>query len=182
MRSKKLTVTLVCLLCLCLTAVGGTLAYIVAEGTPFDNRFEPATVACRAEMAKEGAAYRDLAVTNTGAISAYVRATLVVTFVSEADGATTHGTAPREGVDYAVGSGSGHWRLGSDGFYYYAAAVLPGESTDVLLSAITPLGTPPDGYRLQVDFLASAIQAEPARAVNEAWGATVLDNGHITPP
>ena len=40
--------------------------------------------------------------------------------------------------------------------------------------------TPPDGYDLSVEIIASGIQSTPDGAVKEAWGMTVDANGQLT--
>lgn len=88
-------------------------------------------------------------------------------------------TAPVEGVDYTVDWSDSSWIKGTDGYWYYAQAVAPDALTAVLTDTATAVSAP-DGYRLHLQILATAIQAQPANAVQEAWGVT-LSNGTLTP-
>ena len=119
---------------------------------------------------------------NTGDIPAYVRAALVVTWVSQESG-NTYGGAPVAGTDYTVTMGQSGWLQGSDGFYYCQSPIAASGTTPILINAISPLeGRAPEGYVLSVQIVASAIQAEPAQAVSSAWnGITVHGDGTISP-
>jgi len=56
------------------------------------------------------------------------------------------------------------------GFYYYNGVVGAKQSTSYLINSCKPMEKKaPEGYDLNVEILASAIQAEPAQAVKDAW-------------
>ena len=120
----------------------------------------------------------NISVKNTGDIEAYVRAFFLVTWVSDLDGSTYAGM-PQENVDYSLTIGSVKWTLGSDGFYYYSNFVYEHGITEALIGELAALSQAPDGYSLNVQVFASAIQANPSRAVEETWGVTVLANGSL---
>ena len=178
--SKKLLITLICALAAVCVTVGGTIAYIFSQTGDKANTFEPVFVSCAVEESFDGEIKSNVIVRNTGDINAYIRASFVVVWVS--DSGNIHSSAPKEGEDYTLLLGSAKWTKGSDGFYYYSDPVLPGEGTDLLISSIAPITEGPEGYSLSVHIAATAIQAEPAAAVSEAWGATVLNGGGLTPP
>ena len=58
----------------------------------------------------------------------------------------------------------------------------PNSNTEVLISSLTAISEPPEGYKLTVHVAATAMQAEPAEAVESAWGATVHTNGALFAP
>lgn len=163
--------------------VGTTLAFLVDKTPPVTNTFQPVSVSCRVLEDFDTAANvkNNVSVQNTGEIPAYIRATVVVTWVSIESG-NTYGGAPVAGVDYTVVAGPEGWVQDTNGFYYCTSPVAPGASTPILLSAISPIaGQAPEGYRLSVQIVASAIQADPAEAVTAVWsGVTVQENGTIT--
>ena len=150
--------------------INGVYAYITAKTANITNRFEPVQVTCQVEEEFDGHVKQDVRIRNTGDIKAFIRATVVVTWVD--DNGKILATAPVEGKDYTVEWSDGQWTKGSDGFWYHGAAVPPGVTTGYLIDTVTPVATP-DGRHLQVQIFATAIQADPAEAAENAWGASV---------
>lgn len=65
------------------------------------------------------------------------------------------------------------WVRAADGFLYYTSALEPGQSSEVLIaSCVESMGRHADGRKLTVDIATQSIQADPARAFSDAWGAT----------
>ena len=71
------------------------------------------------------------------------------------------------------------WTEGADGCWYYTRAVAPGDSTGILIDKCTQKAEK-DGYKLNVEILASAVQSDPANAVIEAWHVSVAPDGTIS--
>jgi hypothetical protein len=173
--SKKLIVTLACVLLTVLVGVGATLAYLFAQTPPLENTFTPVFLTCETQgNVKTGASVK-----NTGELDGYIRVSVVCSWVSES-GNTVHANKAVEGTDYTATWNTTAWIKGADGFYYYVSPVKAGETTEVLVSGFTRISQPPQGYTLTVQINATAIQAEPAEAVTSAWGVTVLENGNIS--
>jgi hypothetical protein len=164
-----------------LTAVGATLAYIIAKTPSRENEFIPTSVSCEINGSLDSLSEMNTAVKNTGSISAYVRAVIVVCW-TRIDNGNVYGTMPVSEVDYKINVGSGRWTLARDGYYYYADKVAASALTEILVASVDVLSDAPDGYTLSVKIVASAVQAEPSRAVEELWGVSVLDNGSILVP
>ena len=82
-------------------------------------------------------------------------------------------------MEYTVLWGDEGWKRGTDGYWYHQKPVSPDDVTDTLIRAAYK-ETVPAGYRLHLQILASAIQAAPDAAVEEAWGVSVV-NGEIIP-
>jgi hypothetical protein len=158
-------------------AVGGVYAYLSTETEKLSNEFVPAKVTCAVVETFQDGEKSDVKVQNTGNIDAYIRGTVVATFVSE-DGKVL-AAAPKEGVDYTVTWGAAGWIKGADGYWYHAEAVAPGETTAPLIDHASGVAAPA-GYRLHIQILAAAFQAAPDTAVQEAWNVTVV-NGEIVP-
>lgn len=176
--SPKTLIIAISLTALILMSAAVTLAYIVATAPPIDNEFVPAEVSCSVTDS-DGQRMNSVAVKNTGNVDSYVRATVIVNWVSESDG-SVYAPAPLISTDYSIDFGqSAHWYLASDGFYYYTAPVGASQSTDLLISQITQISAAPEGCKLSVNVIAQSIQANPKKAAEELWGVTILDNGHI---
>lgn len=155
--------------CLVLGTVGGVWAYLSAQTEPVTNNFVPARVSCSVEETFREGIKSDVKIRNTGNVDAYVRAVVVATFVSD-DGKVL-ATAPQEGVDYTVTWASVGWLKGSDGFWYYDYAIAPDAVTTNLIEKASAISVP-DGYRLNLQIIATAVQSDPERAVTDAWGIT----------
>ena len=157
------------------------VAYLFDETDSLENAFEPVFVSCEVQGEFEKDAQSNIAVKNTGDIHAYVRVFLLVTWVSDTDGSVYAGN-PQKNTDYTLTAQSANWSLGNDGFYYYKKSVYANGVTDTLIGEITEISQAPDGYSLTVQVFASAIQANPPRAVEETWGITVSENGELVAP
>jgi len=155
-----LTISLLLLAC---TAVGVTLAYIVDLPNPLKNTFNPTSVSCAVE------GENPITIRNTGDVSAYIRAALVVNW--QDDAGNVYWKSPVLGTDYELASGS-NWTVGSDSFYYFTEPVAANSCTTAIVSKFIALTDAPTGYTLHIEVLASAVQSEPANAITDAWGIT----------
>ena len=171
--TNRAAVLLLSMILLIGIAVGTTVAFLVARTEPIKSTFEYAKVSCEVTGSKE-----NVQIKNTGNTAAYIRATYVVTW-RDADGKVA--VSVPGGYSYTLTENlSNNWKEGTDGYFYYTSPVAPGNST--LDSLPTCNVTYPDNpeYTLSVEILAEAIQSEPAEAVQQAWGATIVD-GKLTP-
>lgn len=163
---------IISLLVLLTVTVGGTVAYLVANTTPVVNTFTPSQVSCSVTESFDGDTKSNVNVTNNSNINAYIRVKLVTYRVNE-DGQHIGGTA--EIPSFIPGT---NWIKFGD-YYYYTSPVAPGgkPATD-LINSITLTGsyTDADGGKQVIEVMAEAIQAEPARAVGEAWGVSISEN------
>ena len=133
---------------------------------------------CKVEESFDGAVKQNVRIRNTGDIDAFIRAMPVFTWV-DGEGKVLS-DVPVAGTDYNIELGSEQWKKGSDGFWYFSAAVAPNGTTEQMIQSVTPLKAPA-GYQLQVQIIATAIQADPPAAAESAWGVTVSGQT-ITPP
>ena len=169
--SGKKAILLLVLLCIIVTSVlSSTIALIIIKTNSLDNRFIPSNIESVIDGSK---------VKNTGDADAFVRATVVTTWVSETDDSVYHAKSPTLGVDYALSFSGGKWVLGSDGFYYYTSSVVGGGETEPLITNCSEIKRAPDGYKLNVKIISSAIQADPSSVVEEAWGVSVRADGTL---
>lgn len=178
-RRKIVKTAFVVSLCLCLLSgtIGGVYAYLTAKTDPVSNEFVPAKISCLVEEDFTDGVKSNVKVRNTGNIDAYIRATVVATFVSE-DGKVL-ATAPVENEHYTITWNTAGWTKGTDGFWYHTKPVMPEETTATLIESAQMI-TAPSGYKLHLQILATGIQSAPDHAVQEAWGVRV-DNGQIVP-
>ena len=175
-RNRKSIFLLVSLAPLAALAAGTTLAFLTAHDSK-ENTFRPSAVSCQVMESFDGITKRAVAVKNTGDTAAYLRAAVVVNW--QKDDGTISAIRPEVGVDYTlVLAADSGWRQGTDGYYYYADPVEKGQTTRPLIDTCT-VQTAKEGYTLSVDIVASAVQSQPANAVEEAWGVTVGSDGTI---
>lgn len=185
-RAKALL--LIASLAVLLTAtVGSTAAWLVSKPAAVENDFVPGKVACQVleKFDTESGAYvkRGVRVKNTGNTDAYIRVLLVFTW-KDKDG-NIFSNKPQEGKDYQINKNLTDWiKQESDAgtYYYYKKPVKPGKETGKLIESlyqITGVTGPENGkYKLSVDILADAVQADPPEAVKDSWGVDV-ENGEI---
>ena len=185
-RAKALL--LIASLAVLLTAtVGSTAAWLVSKPAAVENNFVPGTVACQVleKFDTESGAYvkRGVRVKNTGNTDAYIRVLLVFTW-KDKDG-NIFSNKPQEGKDYQINKNLTDWiKQESDAgtYYYYKKPVARDAETDVLIELLRQadgVTGPENGkYKLSVDILADAVQANPPQAVKDSWGVDV-ENGEI---
>ena len=160
-----LTAAVLILVC----GVGGTLAYLITQTAPVTNTFTPAQVTSQVIETMNGTTKSDVKIENTGNVSAYIRAAIVITWKDEAGYTMPTVPVQGQGQDYTLDINANDWSQ-SDGYYYYNGIVAAGESTANLINSCVSTGTYTDGRKLCVEVIGSAIQAEPTTAVQEAWG------------
>lgn len=178
-KAKRVGSGFVLLILAAVLAIGGTLAYIIANTVSVENKFTPGEVRCEVLEDFDKITKSNVRIKNTGNTAAYIRATYVVTW--QKDDGTVNGKMPVVGTDYTIefAENSG-WELIGD-YWYYTSPVAAGGETEVLIASCKLAeGTAvPTGYHLSVEIIASAIQSEPASVVAEKWHVAV-DNGKIT--
>ena len=175
-RKYRLTPWAVFALVLMLTlSVGGTVAYLFTTSDTVTNIFTPARVACEVV---EGAftpgvstEKTDVRIKNTGNADAYIRAAIVITWQDA--GGNVYGNVPAPGTDYQLTLNHSDWKE-MNGYWYYTKEGNSGSQTTALIESCEAL-TSLDGYRLNVEILAQAIQAEPDAAVQQAWGVAASE-------
>ena len=152
-------------------AAGGTVAWLTQTTQTENNNFSYGTVSCAIKENFDGTTKSDVTVTNTGNTPAYIRAACIVNWV-DAQG-NIAANVPAE-YTYSLSIPGAGWTAGSDGYYYYSGVVNPDVTTEGSLLTCTS-SHPADGeYTLSVKVIASAVQATPSTAVNEAWPGNPL--------
>lgn len=173
--SRKKTWTLmICLALLAGLAVGGTLAWLTSSTGSVVNTFTVGNVGGKVEEDFDGTFKKNVNVTNTGDVDAYIRVKLVTYRVNN-QGEHIGGTATIP--DFPLGE---NWVKYDDGYYYYTLPVKPNAKPEAYLIGASGIElkkySDVDGGRQVVEVMAELIQSEPARAVGEAWGVTISEN------
>lgn len=183
-RPKRLATLLVSLLLVLGVAVGGTVAFLSTRTDSKENTFTPSKVTCEVTETFNNNVKSQVAVKNTGDTTAFIRAAINVTWMSNQDAAnqTVSAKVPVKDKDYSITFAKNtNWIQGTDGYYYYQLPVDPKDSTGVLIEEckLQENASVPDGYHLSVEIVASAIQSAPDSVVQSMWHVTVED-GKIT--
>lgn len=183
-RPKRLATLLVSLVLVLGVAVGGTVAFLSTRTDSKENTFTPSKVTCEVTETFKNNVKSNVAVKNTGDTTAFIRAAINVTWMSNQDAAnqTVSAKVPVKDTDYSIKlADNTNWIQGADGYYYYKLPVDPQDSTEVLIEEckLQNNASVPDGYHLSVEIVASAIQSVPDSVVQSMWHVTVAD-GKIT--
>ena len=182
-KKRKVILAASLLLAVCLT-VGITVAWLRADTASRQNTFTLAKVSCEVEETFDGTVKEDVSIRNTGTADAYIRAAIVVTWMKDGDDSdqTVSSVVPQLDKDYTIQfTKNSGWIQLEDGYWYYTKSVPVGGSTAELIDSCTlPDGAEaPEGYRLAVEIIASAIQSSPAKVAEENWRVKIDETGTI---
>ena len=182
-KKRKVILAASLLLAVCLT-VGITVAWLRADTASRQNTFTLAKVSCEVEETFDGTVKEDVSIRNTGTADAYIRAAIVVTWMKDGDDSdqTVSSVVPQLDKDYTIQfTENSGWIQLEDGYWYYTKSVPVGGSTAELIDSCTLLdgADAPEGYRLAVEIIASAIQSSPAKVAEENWRVKIDETGTI---
>lgn len=173
-RMNKLAILFIAVVMLIGAVVGSTVAFLVTETAPVENKFTYASVSCAVSETFNGTTKENVQIKNTGTTDAYIRATYVVSWLNK-DGSIApvpQGTIPN-GYTLSISENPDKaWTKGTDGYFYYLTPVASEGLTDGSLVNCTVTYPENAEYTLSVEILATAVQSTPAKAVQEAWGVT----------
>lgn len=163
-------------------AIAGVVAWLTASSSLI-NEFGLGQVDASVEEEFDGTTKSNVKAKNDGTVPIYVRAQVNI-YWQDANGNQLW-EEPVEKTDYTIEwgdiSGAG-WTKGSDGFYYWTQPLAAGAETENLINKLTwTSAQTPSGRTLVCDVSTQGIQADPTDAVKEAWGATVAEDGTLTP-
>ena len=169
---KYFTILLVFLL---MSTISGTTAFLTSKGS-IKNEFvlgEVQTQIMETFNAKNKVK-EDVKIKNSGNVPIFVRTAIVINW-KDSDGKILN-TAPEKDVDYTISfSTSQNWVKSSDGYYYYKNTLDVNQNTDILIEECTQIKEYED-RTLEVSIVTQGIQAEPEKAVKEAWDVDVINN------
>ena len=168
-RMNRAAVLCMAIIMLIGAVVGSTVAFLITNTGPVENKFAYASVSCEVKEDFNGNTKENVQIPNTGSTDAYIRATYVVNWL-DAQGNIV--ASVPDGYSYSLNvNPDGKWTKMGD-YYYYLTPVAPRDSTPGSLLTCTVTRPENPEYRLSVEILATAIQSTPAKAVTEAWGVT----------
>ena len=176
-KQQSLIIAVVAILCSIIACA--TIAFVFTSTKPLENTFTDAYVACDVLETFDGTTKTDVTIKNTGEVQSYIRAKVVVTWMSD-DKTKVTALKPIDDTDYIITyadetNAATNWEKGSDGYWYYKLPVNVGKETEKLIESCSlKYGiTSPDGYYLSVEIVASSIQSTPPRVVTEQWDSGV---------
>lgn len=177
---------LIALLLIAMLGAGATLAYLWVGTEAAENVFQPGNVSCEVYETFQNQVKQNVGVQNTGNAPAYIRVAINVTWMKSGNPSdqTVSAQKPQKDTDYTIEFAHDNgWIPGADGYWYYTQPIDPGAKTSPLIRECkqTPGAQIADGYSLSVEILASAIQAAPKTAVEDAWNVTIQSNGSLQP-
>ena len=164
---NRATVLLIAIIMLVGVVAGSTVAYLIDKTGNVANTFEYGKASCEITETFENNVKSNVCVTNTGNVSAYIRAAVVVNWLDENDNIVA--SVPAEYSYDLKAPQNDNW-VEHDGYFYYKLPVAPKGSTESSLLTCTVTRPENPIYRLSVEILATAIQSEPVNAVENAWG------------
>ena len=171
-RLNKTAALFIAIVMLIGAVVGTTVAFLITNTDPVENKFEYAKVSCEVTESFNQTTKSNVQVKNTGTTDAYIRATYVVNWLDKNGNIAASVPA---GYSYSLTENpDGKWTNGTDGYFYYLSPVAPNASTPGSLLTCTVSYPDTPEYTLSVEILATAIQSAPAGAVTEAWGVTPI--------
>lgn len=191
--SKRKIIALTAIILTLALIATATIAYFTDFTLPAKNTFTAGNVACEVteDFTEGGTEKKNVAVKNNGNIDVFVRVAVTVNWVGN-EGTDNAGkiygsrTPDDYAKDYMVTHGSDYaqnWFKGSDGYYYYKNKVPAGETTTNVIDSLTVTQeNVPEGYHLEVNVMANAIQADPETTVANAWKVTVTDGVIVSAP
>lgn len=160
--AKRRILLLASILLLVTGSVAGTLAYVATETGPVTNTFEVVPIPNRVAEDFDGREKNDVAIKNDSVKSAYIRATVIATWVGEPDddgNPTVYAGNPVAGTDYSITWTKDGW-VEYDGYYYYTQPVDAGDETGILFTNCEQLKAAPTGYKLSIEIMGQSIQAD----------------------
>lgn len=125
----------------------------------------------------DGETKRNVSVLNTGTDVSYVRVAVVAGW-TDADGNII------KGCDFTTegsltGLNTTDWAKGTDGFYYYKKAIVPGNSTKALFTSYKPATAPVEGLKFEMSVSTQAVACDNSEdhdnsyKAKSAWGSDI---------
>ncbi len=150
-------------------------AILLDTSAAVKNTFIKAQVGSAVQETFADGLKKDVKIENTGTVPAVIRAAVVINWL-DADGNILAQPAAGDVTDpanLADAIGSDWQKIGN--YYYYKGFVGNGKATTALITSIKAASTA--AHQLKIDIVAEAIQATPATAAQEAWGALFDGSG-----
>lgn len=175
LNRKKGILLLAAAMLILVCGVGSTLAYLATQTGQVQNTFEPAYVTSKVNETFDNLVKSNVTIKNTGNVSAYIRAAIVVTW-KDANGHTMPQVPGTD--DYTLTINTDGWEKDNDGYYYCKQPVASNTESAVLISECKPTKSYDDGRKLCVEVIGSAIQSEGmgATSAQDAFAKAATGN------
>lgn len=174
-----------------LLVVGGTIAWLVSSTGTVTNTFVVGGVTTDIVEEFDDDTKENVYVKNTNNVPVYVRAQVVINWIDVSNNnivasVPSDYTYVMDPATLPAGSG---WVKGGDGFYYYTKPLAANDEAETdtykkmtsnLINKVESFYPESPKYRLSVEVLTEAVQAVPKTAVEDAWDASVADQGTAT--
>lgn len=175
-KSKRNLIIVLLLFMVVISTISYSLAFLTWSNDPLINLFTKPNVDIEIEEDFDDEIKKDVVIRNDGNVDIYVRVALMPAWVLYDD----DGVA--EYLGYAVDEVNlttlnGWIRIGD--YYYYTTPLAPGASTTKLVGSdglMAPINRPHKDANYKVDVISSSIQANPTKAVSDAWNVEVVNN------
>ncbi len=119
------------------------------------------------------ASVTNVAVSNTGDISGYVRVLVIANWVN-ASGAIVQSINLESEGTFTEMATSDKWVKHTDGYYYYKKGLSPGSTTTPLFGSYTPTDAPSAGCSLDMRVISQGVKyTEDAALAKSAWGTGI---------
>ncbi len=178
---SRLTPAALVAILLVLALAGGTFAWLTVQTPSITNTFQMGAVDVDIVETFVNDVKSNVKLTNPDGpenVPIYVRAALVPTWVD--DQGKPQGIAASLTADLNITRGTdnttttGQWIYNDgDGYYYYTGIVPVGGETDILIASATVKTA--NGYHMNLQVIADAVQAAPASAVAQVWPAVTVN-------
>ena len=168
-QGMKLIIAIACIILTCST-IAGIYAVLMGKTDAVTNTFALGAITCDINETFDGIVKSNVSIRNTSEVEAFIRADINVTWMSN-DGTSVYSDTPVLGIDYNMVLNQDDWFEGADGHYYHKGIVKSGELSDVLIRTAEMLNgaTQPNGFHLSIEVISSSIQANPRKAIKDAW-------------
>ena len=121
----------------------------------------------------------NVAVSNTGDISDYVRVVVIANWIDASGNIVETIDWKHSGTITGMASEE-KWKEHTDGFYYYRSGVSPGSTTVPLFGSYTPAAAPDEGLSLDMRVIAQGVKFNDGAAMaKSAWGNDIPVTGTL---
>lgn len=179
---SRLTPAALVAILLVLALAGGTFAWLTVQTPSITNTFQMGAVDVDIVETFVNDVKSDVKLTNPNDpknVPIYVRAALVPTWVNEDEQPVGVKASRDEDMDIKWGesgtddlSSNPDWFI-ADGYFYYKHILNVGDSTSNLIKSATVKTA--NGYHMNLQVIADAVQAAPASAVAQVWPAVTVN-------
>lgn len=164
-----------------LITIGITYALLFDTTEPVNNEFRAASIynpLILEDFTTGNLVKKNVKVSMSEAsYQSYIRAKVIVNW--QDNNGNVLAITPEQGVDYSITYTLGDWISSRDGYYYYKYPTT-GETSTLISEAKVLKKAPKEGYKLNIEIIAQAVQSTPSEAVVDTWNVVLDQNGNIS--